>query len=184
MVERTVTSRFVYTGQIVKLRIDTVETDGGRRATREIVEHADCIAVVPVDEQGNILLVKQYRYATGKELLEIPAGGVDPGEDAISAVRREMGEEIGFLPKTISRLGGFYSSPGFCTEYMHLFFATDLTPNRLEAEDTEGITVVRVKPEEIIGLISSGTICDAKSVAGLFMYLKQISEVGNPKHKT
>jgi ADP-ribose pyrophosphatase len=174
MVERTVTSRFVYTGQIIKLRIDTVETTRGRRATREIVEHADCIAVVPVDEQGSILLVKQYRYAVGKELLEIPAGGIDPGEDAISAVRREMGEETGFSPKTVNKLGGFYSSPGFCTEYMHIFLATDLMPNRLEAEDTEAITVVRVKPKDIEGLIASGAICDSKSVAGLCIYLRTL----------
>lgn len=174
MVERTVTSRFVYTGQIIKLRIDTVETTRGRRATREIVEHADCIAVVPVDEQGSILLVKQYRYAVGKELLEIPAGGIDPGEDAISAVRREMSEETGFSPKTVNKLGGFYSSPGFCTEYMHIFLATDLMPNRLEAEDTEAITVVRVKPKDIEGLIASGAICDSKSVAGLCIYLRTL----------
>ena len=174
MVERTVTSRFVYTGQIVKLRIDIVETANRRRANREVVEHADCIAVVPVDEQGNILLVKQYRYAIGKELLEIPAGGIDIGEDAEAAVRREMGEETGFSPKTVKKMGGFYSSPGFCTEYMHLFLATDLMSNRLEAEDTEGITIVRVKPGDIEGLISSGAICDAKSVAGLCMYLRTL----------
>ena len=173
MVERTVTSRFVYTGQIVKLRIDTVETVEGRRATREIVEHADCVAVVPLDEQGNILLVKQFRYSVGKELLEIPAGGIDAGEDVETAVRREMGEETGFSPRTVKKMGGFYSSPGFCTEYMHLFLATDLEPKRLKAEDTEGITVVRVKPGDIEELISSGTICDAKSVAGLILYLKQ-----------
>ena len=173
MIERTVTSRFVYTGQIVKLRIDIVEMANRRRATREVVEHADCIAVVAVDEQGNILLVKQYRYAIGKELLEIPAGGIDTGEDAVAAVRREMGEETGFSPRTVKKMGGFYSSPGFCTEYMHLFLATDLEPKHLEAEDTEGITVIRVKPEDIEGLISSGAICDAKSVAGLSLYLKQ-----------
>jgi ADP-ribose pyrophosphatase len=175
MVEKTVTSRFVYTGQVVKLRIDIVETANGRRATREIVEHADCVAVVPVDEQGNILLVRQYRYATGKELLEIPAGGVDPGENVVAAVRREMGEETGFSPKTIKRLGGFYSSPGFCTEYLHLFLATDLVPNRLKAEDTEDITMVKVKPDEVEDLIASEAIGDYKSVAGLLMYLNKIN---------
>jgi ADP-ribose pyrophosphatase len=172
MVERTVTSRFVYTGQIVNLRIDTVETPGGRRATREIVEHADCIAVVPVDERGNILLVKQYRYATGKELLEIPAGGIDPGEDVLAAVRREMSEETGFSPGTVRRLGGFYSSPGFCTEYLHVFLGTDLEPDRRKAEDTEAITLVRVTPEGVEKLITSEAICDSKSVAGLYLYLK------------
>ena len=175
MVEKTVTSRFVYTGQVVKLRIDIVETASSRRATREVVEHADCVAIVPVDDQDNILLVRQYRYATGKELLEIPAGGIDPGEDVIAAVRREMGEETGFSPKTIKRLGGFYSSPGFCTEYLHLFLATDLVPNRLKAEDTEDITVVKVKPDKVEDLIASEAIGDYKSVAGLLMYLNKIN---------
>jgi ADP-ribose pyrophosphatase len=169
--EKTVSTRTVYRGH-VNLRIDTVETPDGRRAAREIVEHAACVAVVPVDASGNVLLVRQYRHAAEQELLEIPAGGIDPGEDAVAAVRREMSEETGLSPRTIRRLGGFYSSPGFCTEYLHLFLATDLVPNRLEAEDTAGIQVVTVAPESLEGLIASGAICDAKSIAGIYTYLR------------
>jgi ADP-ribose pyrophosphatase len=170
--EKVISTEFVFKGRAVNLRIDTVEMPGGRRTTREIVEHPDCVAIVPVDAQGNVLLVRQYRHAPGKELLEIPAGGIDPGEDAETAVKREMGEETGFSPRSIKRLGGFYSSPGFCTEYLHLFLATDLVPNRLEAEDTEGIQVVKVRPEDLEGLIRSEVICDSKSIAGIYMYLR------------
>jgi ADP-ribose pyrophosphatase len=171
--EKTLSTEFVYRGH-VNLRIDTIETADGRRATREIVEHAQCVAVVPVDSAGNVLLVRQYRHAAGKELLEIPAGGIDPGEDPVAAVRREMSEETGFSPRDVRRLGGFYSSPGFCTEYLHLFLATDLVPNRLEAEDTADIQVVRVGPASLEGLIASATICDAKSIAGIYTFLRTL----------
>jgi ADP-ribose pyrophosphatase len=154
------------------LRVETVQMPDGRTTTREIVEHRPCVAIVPVDADGNILLVRQYRSAVDKELLEIPAGGIDPGEDPVTAVRREMSEETGYLPQKVEGLGGFYSAPGFCTEYLYLFLATDLIPNRLYAEDTEGISLVRVPVSEVISLIMSNTICDAKSIAGLLTHLE------------
>lgn len=171
MSEKTLSSRIVFDGRALKLRIDTVQTGDGRTTTREIVEHSNCVAVIAVDVTGNILLVKQYRKSVEKELLEIPAGGIDPGESPAEAVEREMREETGLQPKNIERLGGFYSSPGFCTEYLHLFLARDMVPNPLVAEDTEGIKLVYVPPEQIPTLITSGTICDSKSIAGLLQYL-------------
>jgi ADP-ribose pyrophosphatase len=144
----------------------------GRQTSREVVEHSDCVAIVAIDDNDNVLLVNQYRQAIGKELLEIPAGGIDPGEDAEAAVRREMREETGFLPRRVTSLGGFYSSPGFCTEYLHLYLATDLVSSPLYAEDTEIIKLVRVPTSQIPELISSGRIDDAKSIAGLLTYLQ------------
>lgn len=169
--EKTISSQLIYRGRAVRLRVDTVLDESGRETTREIVEHDDCVAVVPVDAENNILLVRQFRKAVGKDLLEIPAGGIDPGEDAETAVSREMREETGYLPRQLERLGGFFSSPGFCTEYLHLYLASDLVPSRLFAEDTEGIEVVRVTKSQIPELITSGKICDAKSIAGLLIYL-------------
>ena len=169
--EKLISSHTVFEGRILKLRVDTVQTADGRKSTREIIEHAACIAVIPVDTDDNILLVKQYRRAPDKELLEIPAGGINEGEDAEEAVIREMQEEIGFRPQKLERLGGFYSSPGFCNEYLHLYLATGLVPSRLHAEDTAGIEVVRVPVPQINDLISSGKIEDAKTVAGLLYYL-------------
>ncbi|MBN1862913.1 MAG: NUDIX hydrolase [Dehalococcoidales bacterium] len=170
--EETLASRLIYQGRAVRLRIDTVRASGGRETTREIVEHSDCIAVVAVDAEEKVLLVKQFRKAVEKALLEIPAGGIDPGESPEDAVSREMQEETGYLPHRVERLGGFYSAPGYATEYLYLYLATDLTPSRLFAEDTEGISLVRVSAAQISGLIASGEICDAKSIAGLLTYLE------------
>jgi ADP-ribose pyrophosphatase len=156
----------------VRLRVDTVQMPSGRQTTREVVEHSDCVGIVAIDENDNVLLVKQYRQAIDKELLEIPAGGIDPGEDAEAAMRREMREETGFLPRRVARLGGFYSSPGFCTEYLHLYLALDLVSSPLHAEDTEIIKLVRVPTSQIPELLSSGQICDAKSIVGLLTYLQ------------
>ena len=172
MEERTLSSQLIYEGRAVKLRVDTVQMASGRKTTREIVEHADCVAVVAVDADNNVLLVNQFRKPVEKELLEIPAGGIDPGEDPETTVRRELREEIGYLPRRVERLGGFYSAPGYCSEYLYLYLATDLTPSRLHAEDTESIELVRVPITQIPGLIASGKICDAKSIAGLLTFLE------------
>ena len=155
----------------MNLRLDTVEKPSGRKTTREVVEHSDCVAAVVIDEQDNVLLVRQYRHAVGKFLLEIPAGGIDPGEEPVDCVRRELQEEIGYFPEKIDKLGGFYAIPGYGTEYLHCFLASHLVPSRLIAEDTEGIEVVPVPPEQIPQLIASGEICDAKSIAALLTFL-------------
>jgi ADP-ribose pyrophosphatase len=136
------------------------------------VEHSDCIAVIAIDAKDNVLLVSQFRQAIGKELLEIPAGGIEPGEDPESAVRRELQEETGFLPKRLIPLGGFYSAPGYCTEYLYLYLATDLVPSRLYAEDTDSIRLVRVPVSGITEFLTSGNFHDAKSIAGLCSFLE------------
>jgi len=144
--EKTIASQQIYRGHAVSIRVDTVEKAGGRKTKRDVVEHSDCIAVVALDEQNNILLVRQFRYPVGRFLLEIPAGGIDPGEEPIDSVRRELQD-------------------------LHCFVATDLVPGRLTAEDTEDIELVRVSQDEIPQLIHSGEICDAKSIAALLMFL-------------
>lgn len=169
--ERKLSSEYVYRGRAVNLRVDLVEKANGRKTTREIVEHADCIAVVVLDEQDNVVLVRQFRHAVGRFLLEVPAGGIDPDEEPEDAVRRELQEEIGYFPRKINSMGGFYAIPGYGTEYLHCFLATDLAPKRLVAEDTDEIEVVRVAPDQIPRLIASGEIRDAKSIAALLMFL-------------
>ncbi|MCX6011202.1 MAG: NUDIX hydrolase [Chloroflexi bacterium] len=170
MAEETLSSRKVFEGRALKLRVDTVKLPSGKQTTREIVEHENCVAIVALDDADNILLVRQFRKPVEKELLEIPAGGIDPGETPEEAVRREMREETGFLPRKVAKLGGFYSSPGFCTEYLHLYLAGDLVTSPLQAEDSESISLVRVPLSQIPGLIASGAICDAKSIAGLLAF--------------
>lgn len=170
--EKTTSSQKIYDGRVVNLRVDTVRLSRGRQTTREIVEHDDCVAIVAIDADDRILLVKQFRKPIEKELLEIPAGGIDPGEDPETAVRRELSEETGYLPKKIERLGGFYSTPGYCTEYLHLYLATDLVPSQRQADDTESISLIRVPVSQVSSLIASGDIADAKSIAGWFIFLE------------
>jgi ADP-ribose pyrophosphatase len=174
LTEKTLSSKVVFKGRALKMRVDTVLTAEGRQSTREIVERSDCIAVVAIDAGGNVLLERQYRQALGKELLEIPAGGIDEGENPETAVMREMREETGYRPQQVIKLTGFYSSPGFTNEYLHLYLATDLVPDPLAAEDTAGIAVVPVPLAQIPALITSGEIQDGKSIAGLLYYLKYI----------
>lgn len=170
--EMTISSERVFDGRAVRLRVDTVISHRGLKATREIVEHDDCIAVLALDTDEKILLVRQFRKAVEKDLLEIPAGGIDPGESPEDAVSREMQEETGYMPRKIERLGGFYSAPGYATEYLYIYLATDLVPARLFAEDTEGITVVRVSLEEMLKRAASGEIQDSKTLAGLLLFLE------------
>jgi len=170
-----VSSRVIYSGKVLTLRVDEIVSASGKISLREVIEHNGAVAVVAINADSEVLLVKQHRHAAGRELLEIPAGGIDPGETPEQAVLREMQEETGFLPGTISRLGGFYSAPGFSNEYLHIFLAEQLLPARLFAEDTEEISLVRVPLAEITGVIVCGDIEDAKSIAALLMYLSRLN---------
>jgi len=170
--EKTLSSQLIYDGRAVKLRVDTVRMPDGRQTTREIVEHDECVAIVAVDADDNVLLVNQFRKPVEKELLEIPAGGIDTGEDPETTVRRELREETGYMPGKVARLGGFFSTPGFTNEYLYLYLATDLVHSPLHAEDTDNIKLVRVPVAQVPDLITSGDICDAKSIAGLLTFLE------------
>ncbi|MDY6836074.1 MAG: NUDIX hydrolase [Chloroflexota bacterium] len=169
--DTVISSSRAFQGRAVSLRVDTVRRNDGNETTREIVEHDDCVAIVVLDDTENVVLVRQLRHPTGRCLLEIPAGGIESGETPADAVRRELQEEIGCLPQNLEHLGGFYPAPGYCTEYLYLYLATELIPSRLLAEDTDEIEVVRVSTSEIPKMIASGEICDAKSVAGLLRFL-------------
>ena len=169
---RTLSSRYVYKGHNIRLRVDDVILPSGKETVREVVEHNGAVAIVAVDDKNNVLLVRQFRHAADKELLEIPAGGIDPGETPEDTARREMQEETGYAPGRLESMGGFYSAPGYASEFLRLFLATELMPARLMAEDTEEIKLVRMPLSEAVELIRNGGIQDAKSIAGLLYYLK------------
>ena len=169
--ERTIKSDAVYTGSLINLRVDTVELPNGRTARREIVEHGEVVHIVPIDAADNVLLVRQYRKAAEEELLEIPAGGINPGEEPTEAAQRELREETGYMAGKLEWLSSFYTSPGFCTEFNHLYLATDLKHAPLKAEDDENIQVCPVSINEIPRMIQAGDIGDGKSIAGLLIYL-------------
>jgi len=169
---RILSSKHIYSGRVISLRVDSVQLPSEQQAEREVIEHCGAVAIVALDSSGRILLEKQFRHAAGKKLLEIPAGGIDPGETPEESASRELQEEAGFSPGRLEHLCGFYSTPGFTNEYLHLFLATELTPSRLIADDTDEISVLWASQPEVIEMIRQGNIEDAKSIAGLLYYLK------------
>ncbi|MSQ06336.1 MAG: NUDIX hydrolase [Dehalococcoidia bacterium] len=172
--EPTLESRVIYQGRIMTVRVDKVRLPNGRVTTREIAEHDDSVCVVPVDSQGNVVLVRQYRKPVERVLLEAPAGGINPGEAPEATVLRELQEETGFKATTVRHLSSFWLAPGWCTERMHAYLATGLAPSRLEADDDENITVELVPLSRIPELIASGEIQDAKSIAALLLAMRAL----------
>ncbi|HEY8490526.1 MAG TPA: NUDIX hydrolase [Dehalococcoidia bacterium] len=152
---------------MVKLRVDTVALAGGRTTQREVVEHGEVVAMVPLDAQGNVVLVRQYRLPAGQALLEVPAGGVRPDETPEQAAERELREETGYRPGRLQPVTGFYVAPGYCTEYIHLYLAEDLREDPLDGDEDEQVEVVRLPLREAVRLVETGQIQDAKSIIGL-----------------
>ncbi|MBI4298219.1 MAG: NUDIX hydrolase [Chloroflexi bacterium] len=169
--EPTLESRYLYRGRILNLRVDTVELPKGGKTKREIVEHGHSVVVVPVDKGGTVLLVSQFRKATESYLLEAPAGGVEEGESPEECALRELKEETGYTAGTIKHLGSFWIAPGFCTEYMHAYLATDLEPGETDQKADENIELARVPLAEVPQRIRSGELRDSKSIAALLMSL-------------
>jgi ADP-ribose pyrophosphatase len=165
--EQVLESSYLYRGRIINLRLDIVGLPKGHTAHREIVEHGQVAAVVPIDEEGRVLMVRQFRLALGRYTLEIPAGGLDPGETPEEAARRELEEETGFQARLLRRLGGFYVSPGYCTEYIHIFLARDLTPGQSKPDLDEATHPVWLSLREAIAMATSGQLEDGKTIIGL-----------------
>jgi len=167
--DHVIDSRIIYGGKKATLRLDTIELTGGKTSIREIVEHPGVVAVVPIDTDGNVVLVRQYRLAAESVLVEIPAGVMDPGETPEVAAQRELAEEIGMRAGRLTPLCGFFASPGISTEFIHLFLGEDLAPAEGEADEDEDIVVHRVALSDALVLIGTGEICDAKTVTGLLL---------------
>jgi ADP-ribose pyrophosphatase len=163
----------IYAGRVVTLRLRHVLLPDGSRALREIVEHVAGAAVVAVEADGQVLLVRQPRPAVGRHLLELPAGLVDPGEQPIDTARRELAEETGFAAQHVEPLVQFYSSPGFCTELLHIFVATTLQECSVDPDEGEQIELVRMPLAHAIDQVMHGEISDAKTVAGLLAYWRR-----------
>ncbi len=171
--EKLLESQVIYEGRVVqRLSIDTVELPGGRVSTREVIKHPGAVCMVPVDAGGNLMLVWQYRHASRKALLEVPAGKLDGPEPLEEAVQRELREEIGHRARRIDRLCGFYVAPGYCDEYITAYLARDLVHDPLEADYDEDIEVERVAPDRAVDMILSGEIEDAKSISSILTAIR------------
>jgi ADP-ribose pyrophosphatase len=178
-------TRVIHRGTYLEFRIDTIVRADGTTATREIVGHPGAVAIVAIDPDDRVLLVRQFRIAAGAALLEIPAGTLDVDaatgdvEDPATAAARELEEETGFRAATWERLGSFWTAPGFATELMHLFLATDLRPadgDRIGPDEDERLELVRLPAGEAIAAADRGVIVDAKSLVGLLHLARRRAE--------
>lgn len=166
--ERIVGSEPIYSGRVISVRVDLVRLANGRETTREVVTHPGAVAIVPLLPDRRVVLVRQYRHAVGRYLLEIPAGTLDrPGELLEAAAARELEEETGYRASRLAHLSDFFTAPGFCDERMALFVATGLTQGDQGLMDDEAITVETVALDEVPQLIASGDLTDAKTLIGL-----------------
>ena len=172
-----VPDREIYAGRVVTLRLRDVPGRNGAVHMREIVEHAPAAAVIAVDDQQQILLVRQLRPAVDQVLLELPAGILDPGEDPITCARRELEEETGYTADRLEPLVRFYPSPGFCTELLHVFVADGLRECTGQPDEDEELEVVRMPLAEAMELLRRGEITDSKTVVGLLAFKEYRSGV-------
>ena len=168
MEEKTLCSETVYDGKLIKVRVDTIQTEYGT-ATREIVEHRPAVAVIAL-HNGEFILVKQYRKSVESELIEIVAGRIEEGEQPQQAVQRKLSEEIGYRAGKITKLGTFFLSPGYCSGYIHVFLAEELFESKYQAEDTNKITPVRFSAKTIAEIITAGQLKDGKTLAAFTLY--------------
>jgi ADP-ribose pyrophosphatase len=174
---RVTATEQIFDGKIISLRVDTLAEADGRTYTREIVSYGTAVVLVPVGDDGRLLMVRQYRHAAGRWMLELPAGGVDDRDASPEeAAQRELREETGHRGVLV-RIGGFYLAPGYSDEYQHIFAAADLVEDPLDADEDEDLTLERVGLEDALRLVEQGEICDAKSVGALMLYLRHVGRI-------
>ena len=177
MPERIISTRRAFTGHLLALRVDEVELPSGRRAVREVVEHPGAVAILAYDGE-RLAMVRQWRQAADAELLEIPAGTCEPGEVRLTTARRELAEECGLDASRWEEGPSFYTAPGFSTELLTLFLATDLQAMETEAPDDEALERSWLSLPDAVAAIDAGTIRDAKSLVGI-LWLAQRGATGS-----
>ena len=166
LTERMESSQTIFEGHIVKLTVDQVRLPDGNPAQREVVYHPGGVAVLALDGENRVTLVRQYRYPIRQLLLELPAGKLDHGqEEPLQGARRELAEETGLEAGEWTDLGHILASPGFCTEDLHMYLARDLTRKEQHLDEDEFLDVVIMPFSELVGQVMDGTITDAKTVA-------------------
>ncbi len=178
MRERTIGSRRVFAGRLLNLRVDEVELESGRHASREIVEHRGAVAICAWDGE-RLAMVRQWRQAAEGELLEIPAGTLETGEQPRGTAERELAEECGLAAGHWEEGPTFFTAPGFSTERLTLFLATGLTPTEVEAPDDEALERSWVALPELLAAADAGRILDAKSLVGIYWLAQRLARDGS-----
>jgi ADP-ribose pyrophosphatase len=174
MDETILYTQHLYHGRIVKLDLHEVRLPDGNHSKREVVQHPGAAAIVAVDADGKILLVRQFRIAAGKVLCEIPAGTLNGEEPPDQCATRELQEETGYKPGQLDLLTAFYPAPGYTTEFIHVYLATKLAESRLKADSDEFIEMDRVTLPEALDMIARGDIVDGKTIVGLMLAARRL----------
>jgi len=165
-----VNQKKLHQGKIFSLVEEKILYPDSHEKKFDLILHPGAVAMIPIDDRGHLILVQQWRRAARQILLELPAGTLELDEEPIDCVQRELQEEIGYEARKITSLGGFYTAPGFCNEYIYLFLATDLHSNPLIGDDAEEIDIVTLSLDEAMTYIEEGKIIDAKTIAGIYRY--------------
>lgn len=168
--EKQISSQPIYSGRVVKLRVDEVELENGETSTREVIHHSGGVAVLAIDDAENILFVRQFRYPYGEVLLELPAGKLNEGEDAYTCGFRELEEETGYVAGTYEYLGQAYPTPGYTDEILHLYTARNLTKTKQRLDDDEFLTVEKIPYQKAVAMCLAGEIKDAKTLVAILLF--------------
>jgi 8-oxo-dGTP pyrophosphatase MutT (NUDIX family) len=171
-----ISSEILLQGRVFKIRRDTLKTPDGRETKYEIIEHGGSVVIVPVDQEGNVLFVRQYRHAAGADLLELPAGTRDGNEPYEECAAREIREETGMEAAKLQRIGDFYLAPGYSSEFMAVFLATDLKHNPLEGDEDEFLQLEKYPVNDVDDMFQRGEAPDAKSLAAWLLAKPHIQE--------
>ncbi len=175
--EKTLDTTELYNGRVFRVTRDSVLLENGNTSTREIVHHHGGACVVALTAQREVYLVRQYRYAIGREMWELPAGKLEQGEDPFEAAKRELGEEAGLAADHWRPLGAFYPTVGYCTEAIHMYLATGLHQGDLHLDDDEFLEPYKVSLDEMVARVMSGEIQDSKTIVGV-LKAKQLLDAG------
>jgi len=176
--EKQIETSTLYEGIIVNVRRDVAQLQNGVIVPREVVEHPGGVGIVPVTADGKVLMVRQYRYPMGEELLEIPAGKLDNGEDPLECAIRELSEETGCTAGKFVDLGAMYPSPGFCRETLYVYLALDLLSGEMHLDDNEFLSVEAVDIDELVNMIMKNELPDAKTIIGILKAKKYLESNG------
>jgi ADP-ribose diphosphatase len=174
-------SETVYQGRVFTVRRDQVSLPGGREVELDVLSHNGSVVIVPVDRDGRIWFVRQFRHPAGIELLELPAGTLEEGETPDECAAREIQEEIGLAAGKLQEIGSFFLAPGYSTEYMYAFLAQELRPSRLPADEDEILSAEPLDPEQVYAMAEEGSLQDAKTLAALHLaqhYLHRLPHDG------
>jgi ADP-ribose pyrophosphatase len=160
-------TRNIYTGKVVTLNVDTVQLPNGVTIDLETIRHPGAAAVVPIKDDGTVVLIRQFRHAAGGFIYEIPAGKLSPGEDPLDCAARELEEEVGYRASSFELLSSIFTAPGFADEVIHVYKATGLTKGQQQLDRDEVLEIVEMPLDQAIARIQDGTIRDGKTIVGL-----------------